>query len=52
MDLRMMMLQNARERELRDWKNIIQQADSRFYIVGVKLMGQSITGIIEVGFNQ
>ncbi|KAL7907619.1 sterigmatocystin 8-O-methyltransferase [Trichoderma velutinum] len=51
MDLRMMMLQNARERELRDWQDIIREADPRFFIAGVKLMGQSITGLIEVGFN-
>lgn len=51
MDLRMMTLQNARERELRDWESIIQQADARFAISSVRLMEKSITGFLEVVFN-
>lgn len=46
MDLTMLELQNARERELQDWKDLFTLADERFKFVGVVMPPGSNLAII------
>lgn len=46
MDLTMLELQNARERELQDWKDLFALADERFKFVGVVMPPGSNLAII------
>ena len=44
----MLTLQNARERELQDWEEMFQQADSRFKWVGARVKDGDSSAVIEV----
>ena len=47
MDLTMLSLFNARERDIDAWQSLFRQADERFIIVGVQTPSGSDAGIIE-----
>ncbi|KAI9663956.1 MAG: hypothetical protein M1821_007447 [Bathelium mastoideum] len=46
-DLAMKAILNAKERDLDDWKELFQKADSRFHYRGVKTPHESSMGILE-----
>ena len=48
MDLAMLELHNAKEREKDDWANLVRRADGRFHIVGIKQPSGSWLSMIEV----
>lgn len=51
MDLQMLVLFNAKQRTVEDWKNVIMGADKRLELVNVyKLQGNTF-GILEIVFN-
>lgn len=47
MDLTMLSLLNARERDIDAWESLFRQADERFVIVSVQAPSGSNAGIIE-----
>jgi len=47
MDLAMLQIQNSREREVQDWRALLEEADSRFRIVGLNQPRGSKLAIIE-----
>jgi hypothetical protein len=47
MDLTMMEIGNAKERDLSEWKNMIAQADPRFIFKGMKQPPGSRLAILE-----
>lgn len=47
MDLTMLQIQNAKEREVDDWKALFHEADSRFKFQGAKQVATSNLAIIE-----
>ena len=44
----MLELQNAQERETADWIKLLQKADSRFKLTGIKRSPESKLALIEV----
>ena len=51
MDMLMLTLCNARERDRDDWKTLFKSADSRFYFVSAYIPEGSSLGIIEASWN-
>ena len=47
MDMLMLTLCNARERDRDDWKMLFHEADSRFHFIGAYVPKGSSLGIIE-----
>lgn len=46
MDLVMLTLQNAREREKDDWASLFEQADKKFRFISATAMEKSATAVI------
>ena len=46
MDMIMLAIQNAREREKDDWAGLFQQADKRFKFVSINAMENSASAVI------
>ena len=52
MDLAMLEISNAKERDLSEWKSLFQNADQRFVFKGAKQPPGSSLAIIEVRWEQ
>lgn len=48
MDMLMLTLQNGREREMDDWKQLLKRADERFNLTTAIAPEKSAIGVIEV----
>ena len=42
---------NALERDTEGWRELVKEADERFYIKDIRVAPPGIMGIIEVGWN-
>jgi hypothetical protein len=51
MDMQMMLVYNAREREMADWEKVIAGGDSRLKIRSCKTPLGSAQSILEIGFE-
>jgi hypothetical protein len=51
MDLTMMEIGNAKERDLEEWQQLLKQADMRFIFKGVKMPPGSNLAVIEARWD-
>ena len=51
MDVNMMAMQNAMERDAVEWAALLQEADSRFEMTTVRTVPGSMLALIDVGWK-
>jgi hypothetical protein len=51
MDLTMMEIGNAKERDLEEWQHLLEQADRRFIFTGLKMPPGSNLAILEASWD-